>query len=431
MKRIIAALAAVLAAAGLQGGPAHAAADPAADAATGLRARLAARGVETNASLTGLWIGDVAGGMHRGGVYNSLGVASVDADLGALTGGWHGAHAFANVDWIRGGSASASYIGDALVASNLDGFDSIRLYEAWLEQSFPSERGSLRVGVLGADDEFTGTESGALFTNSAFGWEAGIGANVVNGGPIYFAPALGARLAIEPAAGWQAQAAVYDGDSFDSPDGDPGVNPHGLHFALSRAQGAFLIGQLARNWNDGEDAHGLQGALKAGAWRHTADFPDNRRDALGGSFALTGLDPAVHHGNHGVYGSLEQRLWASPGPHARAVTAWLRVAGAPADRSAYERVFDGGFNGEGLVPGRGDDVLGVAIAQANVSREAARAALEAGQPAPRHERVIEACWQVHVNAHLRVTPDLQWVQHPGTIGDVPDAWVAGLRVTLQ
>ena len=186
-------------------------------------------------------------------------------------------------------------MGDALVASNLEAYPSLRLYDAWIEQSFALERASVRFGSMGADEEFAGTDGGAMFTNSAFGWEAGIGANVINGGPIYFVPALGARLEFTPSERWTWRAGAYDGDSFDSPGGDPAVNAHGLRHSQSRAQGAFLIGEGARQW--GAESGGLPGGARLGAWRHTADFPDQHLDDRGGSFVVSGLDPVVHHGS--------------------------------------------------------------------------------------------------------------------------------------
>jgi porin len=396
-------------------------------------ASLAARGVHVGGSMTGLWIGDVAGGAQRGGVVNTLGFLGADADLEQLTGGWHGGRAFVNGAWIRGGSVSTAFVGDALVVSNLDGFDSIRLYQAWLEQGIADGRVSLRAGVLSADEEFCGTDGGALFTNSGFGWEAGIGGNVVNGGPIYFAPGVGLRLEARPARGWAVRTGAYDGDSFDSPDGSPDPNRHGVHFQLTRAQGAFLIGELARTWGEGADRR--PGALKLGAWRHTADFADKLRDAQGGSFELSGLEPAVHHGNHGGFGVLEQTLWSGPSDATRCVCGWLRLAGAPADRSAFSWVSEGGVHWTGLVPGRKADVLAVGVVTAYVSPDAQQGVRDANlrdggnRVVPDFERALEAGYQVRVGEHWQVTPGVQWVQHPGTTRETRNAVVAALRVT--
>ncbi len=399
--------------------------------------QLAARGITSTASANGLWIGNVAGGLEKGGVYNTLGVLSAEADLEKFTGAWKGATAGVDLYWIRGKSASWYFVGDALTVSNLDGYDSIRLYQAWLQQDFAEGRVSLRAGSLAADEEFTGTESGGLFLNGAFGWTAGVGANIVNGGPIYYSPAPGARVAIQPAEGWTVRAALYDGDSFDSPAGDPRVNQHGLHFSMSSSQGRFEIGEVAREWKGEGGAAPMPGTLKLGVWRHTADFADNWADANGQSFTLSGLEPAVHRGNRGWYGSLEHRVWAEKGAEGQGLTAWMRVAGAPANRSAIEWCTDAGFNWAGLLPGRDDDVFGIGVATAYVSRDAQRAQLDAWERdgetgvLPDFERVVEAGYQYRLGEHWAVTPGLQWVQHPGMTSEVANAWVPLLRVSFE
>ncbi|MBI5170881.1 MAG: carbohydrate porin [Candidatus Eisenbacteria bacterium] len=399
--------------------------------------QLAARGITSTASATGLWLGNVAGGLQKGGVYNTLGVFTVEADLEKFTGAWKGATAGADLYWIRGKSASWYFVGDALTVSNLDGYDSIRLYQVWLQQDFWEGRVSLRAGSLAADEKFTGTESGGLFSNGAFGWTAGVGANIVNGGPIYYSPAPGARLAVKPATGWALQAGLYDGDSFDSPAGDPRVNSHGLHFSMSSSQGTFAIGELSREWRGEDGAAPMPGTLKLGLWRHSADFSDNWADANGESFTLSGLDPATHRGNRGWYGSLEQRVWAEKRSAGQGLTAWMRVAGAPSNRSAVEWCTDAGFNWAGLVPGRDGDVFGVGVATAYVSRDAQRAQLDAwardGESGvlPDYERVVEAAYQYRIAERWSVTPGLQWVQHPGMTSEVANAWVPLVRVSFE
>lgn len=384
-------------------------------------------------SLTGLWIGNVAGGLGRGGLYNTLGVFSLDADVPRLAPGWKGAHAYASVYWIRGRSATWEYVGDALTVSNLDGFDSIRLYEAWLEQRFAG-RVSVRAGVLGADAEFAGSESGGLFLNSGFGWTAGISANVVNGGPIYFAPALGVRAEVAAAPGWTARAGVWDGDSFDSPDGDPLVNQHGTHFDLDPGQGRFWIAELEHAWAADDDAPGPPGSWKLGAWGHTTEFADGRYDAAGVPFAVSGREPAVHRGIRGAYGLLEQRLWCERGDRAQGLTAWGRVVVAPEDRSTFSLVSDAGFAWTGPWPGRDADVLGFGIVDADVSDALVLAAIDADGPdgpLPDYERVFEVAYRFQVNERWSVTPDLQWVRHPGASGAIPDAVVPSVRVTFE
>ncbi len=61
------------------------------------------------------------------------------------------------------------YVGDFADVSNLDTYDSVRLYEAWLEQKAFDDRFALRVGFMAADQEFCNVAAAGLFINSAFG----------------------------------------------------------------------------------------------------------------------------------------------------------------------------------------------------------------------------------------------------------------------
>lgn len=358
--------------------------------------RLEQRGFATSMSLTGLWIGDVSGGVKTGGVYNSLGVFEADADLAKLV-NLSGGTLHGSVYWIRGRSASYEFVGDALVVSNLDGFDSIRLYELWAEQRF-ADQFAVRIGNQSVDAELAGTEYGAALTNGGFGWPASIAANVVNGGPIYYAPAFGARLAWQPSESWNAVAGVYDGDSFDHPNGDPLPNQHGVHWSLGHGQGAFAIAEVAHRWQIAEGAPGLAGNMKVGFWRHTAQFEDNRLDSNGAPVAQSGLDPALHAGNQGWYAAIEQRLWREGASAEQGLGGWLRAGGAPADRSAFEWVSDAGLHWTGLFPRRDADVLAIGAVHAQVSRHAAQAARDEaallGQPTvvPDFERVFEIAY---------------------------------------
>lgn len=396
-----------------------------------LPAALAAHGITTTATLTGLWIGDVAGGRRTGGTVQSLAYGTADVDLEKLVPGWHGGHALANLAYIHGPGLSDRFVGDALVASNLEGFGSLRLYNVWVEQSFAGDRASVRAGTLGADEEFSGTEGGSMLTNSAFGWEAGIGANVVNGGPIYFVPALGARLEVRATDGWTLRAGAFDGDAFDSPDGDPEPSAHGLHLTLSSEEGAFVIGESEVAWGRSGGTH--PGALKLGAWGHTADFPDLRFDAAGQPVATSGLAAAMHHGNAGGYAVLEQSLWSAPSREGAGIACWSRLAAAPADRSPYAWVGEAGLRWTGPLAGRDADAIALGWVGAFASPDArdavrdANAADGGSRPLAGHEGVLEAAWQWRIGAHASVTPDLQWIQHPGATAATANATVVGLR----
>ena len=115
---------------------------------------------------------NVSGGLKRGSNLSGMGNVVLDYAAQKSSEGHSHLSLRASGMFLHGESPSKKYIGDELTASNIDGYDSIRLYELWLQLSFWNNRGSLRFGSLLADEEFAFTALGCLFLNSAFGWPA-------------------------------------------------------------------------------------------------------------------------------------------------------------------------------------------------------------------------------------------------------------------
>ena len=112
---------------------------------------------------------NVTGGLKRGTTIGGMGNIVLDYATQESNGGHSRFSLRASGMLLHGESPSGKYIGDELTASNIDGYDSIRLYELWLQFSFWNDYGTLRFGSLLADAEFTFTDLGGLFFNSAFG----------------------------------------------------------------------------------------------------------------------------------------------------------------------------------------------------------------------------------------------------------------------
>jgi len=332
--------------------------------------------------------------------------------------------AYGSVLALAGRGPTERYLGDFLAASNMEGYDSVRLYSWWLEARHSTW--SLRAGALLADEEFATTEGGANFINSAFGWPPFLSANSVNTGPAFYVPALGLRLEVtRPGIGaWRM--GVYDGDTFDSPTGDPRINRHGVRFRMGGDQGWFVISEaiLAPEAN--------LTRLKAGVWLHTAAFDDVRDDAVGQPFAITRAAPHVHSSNYGAYLAVE-RTWTGATDQAGEVEVFLRGGIAPADRNALDWAFDAGLSWTGLLPGRPADVASLGLAHASFSprfAENARAA-DPASPPPDFEQVIEVSYTVAISERWSLQPDLQYIRHPGGSVGQRNALVFLLRANVS
>lgn len=364
----------------------------------------------------------VSGGTERGTSLHGLALAHVRWEPGGTAAGWRG---FASVLGLAGRGPTGKYLGDFLAASNTEGFESVRLYTWWLERN--AGPWSLRAGALLADEEFTGTESGGHLINSSFGWPAFISANTVNTGPAFYVAAPGIRLNWSKNESLSWRVGIYDGDTFDSPAGDPAINRHGWHYGLGGAQGWFVIGET-------DIAFGAERAsrLKLGAWLHTADFADVYRDVDGQPLARTGNPPRLHNGNFGAYAVFERHLAGRPGEPG-SIDAHLRVGVAPQDRNALGWVLDTGVAWRGPLPGRPGDVLAIGFTHANFSADlaaAGRLAAPGTEPLD-HEQVCELTYIFALRKGLTLQPDMQWAIHPGGSAALADSLLLTLRINAS
>jgi porin len=360
--------------------------------AGGVRPALLEQGVSLTLAYTGEVLSNASGGLHSGTRVEHLLDMVLDVDLQKSV-SWNGGSARVNPFWIEGQGLSEDHSGDLTRVSNIDARDGLRLFEAWLQQSAFDGRVSLRAGLLAADQEFALTAYTPLFLNGTFGMPIVVSANAPS--PIYPVGAVGARLYVEPAPGFYAQAAVYDGDP-----GAEHENETGLSVRFSEADG--VLAMVETGWRH------ESGAVKLGAAVHTAEFPDLE----------TG---SARRGNQVLYAVVEQKLSPSVG-------AFLRLGVAPRDRSLIERYVDAGVNVEGLIPGRDQDVLGVAAVWAGLSHDFVNA--QADPKEWDHEILIEATYKVTLTKWISLQPDLQYIVHPGGTSAVDNALILGVRIDL-
>jgi len=360
----------------------------------------------------------LAGGNRRGDTLHGVGLGQAAWSQPKHAGSGPTFSAFGSVLAHVGRGPTERLAGDFLGASNLEAHSSSRLYSWWLQAEHRDW--SMRAGALLADEEFAGTETGSNFLNSAFGWPAFISANTVNTGPAFYIPALGVRLerAWKKAGIWRI--GIYDGDTFDSPEGDPRVNRHGLRFHRTADQGWFVITEAA--WMP----EGLPFRVKAGLWMHTGIFSDVRHDEAGHPFALTGAAPREYASNYGAYLVVERELASS-------MRVFVRGGVAPADRNTLSWALDAGLSWTGLWSLRSADVAFIGIVHAEFSSHHADNVLAANPmtPRPDFEQVIEAGYTIALSERWTLQPDVQYIRHPGGSSAQRDALAFLLRANVS
>ena len=342
----------------------------------GSRTYLAEKGIEVGIAYIGETMSVVSGGLRRGAAYEGRLDLVVDTDLERLI-GWSGAKTHIKAFQIHNalGRNVAHFTGSISDPSNIDALPATRLFTAWFQQDF-GPYGSLRIGQLAADDEFLTTSTAGGLINGTFGWANVMAANLPSGGAAYPLATPGARLQFNLSDEVSVLAGVFSGDPagrgcyannhYAHPQS---CNRHGTTFSFSG--GAFWIGEVQYNVNQGKYTTGLAGSYKLGGWYHSGDFADQRFgvDAAGNTISLAFLpDHALHHrGNWGLYGVVDQMIWRGADT---SVSLFARAALTPSHMNFISWYVDGGIGVKGLLPGRADDVLTFGVAHSQISKDA-------------------------------------------------------------
>lgn len=329
------------------------------------------RGITWAITLTTEAFANVHGGLDEGAEAELLLDAVIDADLEALA-GWTGAAARINPMWIEGHGLTRERVGDLSKVSNIDARDAVRVFEIWLQQAVGPV--SARAGVLAVDQDFVLSESSALFVNGSFGLP--ILFTVNSAYSAYPLGALGARVELDAGEGLYVKAGVFEGSTDDE-----ARNRSGLEIRLSDEEGTLWIAEAG--WVREGD-----GAVKAGAFGGSGDAP------------------------YGLYALVDQRLGGGLAFFVRA------GSGAPSRDATIARYYELGAVYSGF---RGGDRVGLAWLRAELSDEI---------PDARYETVVELTYSAVILPWLVVQPDVQWIRHPGGLGEIDDATIVGLRVDV-
>jgi porin len=386
------------------------------------------------------YIGDVLGNLH-GGQQTGAGFAGrlegvVDADMEKLFGLTGGAF-HVNGYWIQGTGLSAQYVGNIMPVSSIEALPTVRLFELWYEQKLLDGKLAIRFGQLAADSEFLLSKYSALFIGGTFGWAAFVASDLPSGGPAYPLATPGVRVKLgDESDAFNILMAVYNGN----PAGPGYDNPqkrdlYGVNFTLEGPP--LAMEEVQYRYNQGKDAKGLAGSFKLGGFQHFGNFDNQRYDGDGLPMGLTGNNAGQLRGNWGVYGVWDQQVLKFSEDGDKYMALFVRVAGTPQDRNLINFYIDGGLNFAGLVPGRPNDVFGVAGAYAQISNSVRGLDYDMGvTPVRNYEAAIEVTYQAQIVPGWTVQPDFQYIFNPG--GNIADgsgqpaknAVVIGLRTTI-
>lgn len=294
------------------------------------------------------------------------------------------------------GESLSSRVGDIQTADNIEAVSATRLFEAWVEHTFgPQDKpiAALRLGLIDLNADFDSTDPASLFINSSHGIGPDISRSGLDGPSIFPVSAFGARLTWNASDKLSVKSAVFDGVS-----GEP-ARPHAFAAErLAASDGALAIGEVDDKLTDTL-------TVTAGAWAYSRPL---QPAFVPGTSAAPG---------RGVYAALNTAT-----PKEAGWAWWVRVGIADPRAQPIDFYLGGGVVYKGVF-GRPNDRTGFAVARAEISNDARRAA-----HLPRAETTWEASYQAKLGDTFAVQPDVQYVVNPAGHSGRPNAIVVGLRL---
>ncbi len=363
---------------------------------------LADSGIEVGFGLTNIYQQNVRGGIskhRRAGRYTGSYDLEVSADLQKLLGIESGS-LFVHVEggWPDTEGIDGVSVGSAFgVNADAIGNRTMDVIELFYEGTIFDDALNLKVGKI----DFTG-----IFDTSAYADDET--SQFLNGAfvddptipfPDY---SLGVVLCYNLTDSWYIMGGVADaqadrrttgfGTAFDGKGYFLYIFEIGLAPELDSANGPMPGEYRAGLWNDPQP-------------KENSDSSKNYRDDVG------------------FYLSCDQMLAkenADP-EDSQCLGAFFRYGYADSKRNDITNFWSVGFQYQGLIEGRDDDILGIGFAQGIFSNQASTTYTDD------HENAFELYYNAQVKPWLNISPSVQYVGNPGGDKTVSDAVILGVR----
>jgi porin len=153
-----------------------------------------------------------------------------------------------------------------------------------------------------------------------------------------------------------------------------------------------------------------------GAWRYSEK---STSDSWG-----NGIDPTA---NNGLYLLVEKEIYRDADEPEQGIAVFGRYGVADGTVNQLDSYFGAGIVYTGLIPGRDEDQVGLAVAVANNGREYKNG----GTPVDDRETAWELSYRAQITPWLAIQPDIQYILDPGMDPLLDDAMVFSLRFELE
>src|SRR5258707_4600082 len=232
----------------------------------GTRTWLEDRGIVPTFTFVTNSLGNPSGGKEQGfTTANNVGL-DLNFDLEKLC-GLEGGSFLLSMSYRFGGSLSANYIHNVFTVQQVFGGETFHLINLAYLQKLLDDRVELRIGRIGAGDDFLGSPYNYVFVQNGFdGNPVGIFFNSP-GMTAYPNDTWGALVKVRPTARTYIMGGVYNGDPSIRDNSN-----HGVDFSMDGP--LFAIAEIAYQPNSLPGDRGLLGNYKAGFWYDNSRFTD-------------------------------------------------------------------------------------------------------------------------------------------------------------
>jgi porin len=390
-----------------------------------MRTKMEENGVTPFLEWTSEVWGNVSGGLKQGAWYNSLLDFGVELDTARL-GWWPGGSFMIQAHWaqgLRNDLCFDDYTGGFNPVSSIMAGDHVRVFNLHYRHAWREETVVLKLGQIAADDDFMGSDYAGLFLNSAFGaMPSQVGTPLATycgnppAFPIYSVAAPGLFLKVRPFEPFYTQVGLYYGSiGFDEPDN------HGFDWASQSPT------ELGLFWESG---YSYQISRRPATVRFGLSYHTGPLDDFSGITA--GDPPATRQSVPNFYLIHDLELLADQEGRTR-LGLFTRGGFMPQpDRSMVSWYADAGLNWFAPLPGRSDDVAGIALSFTRFGSDYRRSTGSAG--AATDETTLEMTYKAQVTRWMALQGDLQFLFNPAvnpSSGTRDTAAVLGLRATIK
>jgi porin len=368
--------------------------------------------------------GNPSGGRSQGVAYaDNIGLGLL-FDLDKLV-GLNGGSFLVSMSQRDGDRLSQKRVGNVFTIQQVYGGETFHLIDLAYQQKLFDDRVELRLGRIGAGDDFLVCQYDYLFMQNGFdGNPVGIFFNSP-GMSAYPNDTWGARLKVRPTKRTYLMAGIYNGDTAIRAEDNHGVD-------MSMNGPVCVMGEAGYRLNGLPGDSQFLGNYKAGFWYDNSTFTDYRTVGYG-------TPTSTQQGSWGFYGLFDQVLipFAKPTSN-RGLGVFGSVIVAP-DQSVSQMpyFFTAGVAMRGIIASRPTDAAGLGVVFGEFSSDLRDAEqreqlLDPTVGVQSHETVLEGTYRFNLrHGALFFQPDVQYVMRPGGTGQLANAVVLGCQLGVN